>query len=194
MADLAQPRFWNIPNALTMGRLVLGIGAVVLISVGQYFGALAVFGLAAITDALDGYVARLMNQATALGRQLDPLIDKVVVAAVYIELLTVPNTGLMPWMVTTIVVRELLIQGLRSHLEGQGQAFGAKTAGKLKTLLQCLSISAILALLALPSATAAAWTLGRDILTWSAVILTIYSGLGYVVAALPSLRAPEGNG
>src|ERR1700749_3295309 len=102
MADLAQPRFWNVPNALTMGRLVLGVGAVVLISVGQYFGALAVFGLAAITDALDGYVARLMNQATVLGRQLDPLIDKGVVAAVYIELLTVPNTGLMPWMVTTI--------------------------------------------------------------------------------------------
>jgi CDP-diacylglycerol--glycerol-3-phosphate 3-phosphatidyltransferase len=194
MADLAQPRLWNVPNALTMGRLVLGIGAVVLISVGYYFSALAVFGLAAITDALDGYVARLMNQTTALGRQLDPLIDKVVVAALYIELLTVPNTGLMPWMVTTIVVRELLIQGLRSHLEGQGQAFGARTAGKLKTFLQCLSISAILALLALPSATAATWTLGRDILTWSAVILTIYSGLGYVVAALPSLRSSEGNG
>jgi CDP-diacylglycerol--glycerol-3-phosphate 3-phosphatidyltransferase len=90
-------------------------------------------------------------------------------------------------MVTTIVVRELLIQGLRSHLEGQGEAFGAKMAGKLKTLVQCLSISAILLSLSVqpphPS-----WILARDAVTWLAVALTIYSGLGYVVMAIPKVR------
>ena len=75
-----------------------------------------------MTDALDGYFARLLKQDTPLGRQLDPLIDKVIVAGCYIYLATIPGTGVMPWMVTAIVVRELLIQGLRSHLEGQGQA------------------------------------------------------------------------
>ena len=106
-----------------------------------------VFVLAAVTDALDGYFARLLNQDTPLGRQLDPLIDKVIVAGCYIYLVTIPETGVWPWMVTAIVVRELLIQGLRSQLEGQGQPFGARTAGKLKTVVQCLSISAILLVL-----------------------------------------------
>ncbi len=103
-----------------------------------------VFVVAALTDALDGYFARLLKQDTPLGRQLDPLIDKVIVSGCYIYLATVPGTGVRPWMVTAIVVRELLIQGLRSHLEGQGQPFGARTAGKLKTVVQCLSISAVL--------------------------------------------------
>ncbi len=81
----------------------------------------------------------------------------------------------------------MLIQGLRSHLEGQGQAFGAAMAGKLKTLVQCLSISAILLFLAIPT-TNYSWLLLRDGLTWTAVILTIYSGLGYVIMAMPFMR------
>jgi CDP-diacylglycerol--glycerol-3-phosphate 3-phosphatidyltransferase len=91
-------------------------------------------------------------------------------------------------MVTAIVVRELLIQGLRSHLEGQGQAFGARAAGKLKTVVQCASITVVLLVLSLsaPAPHALAWT--RDILTWLAVALTLYSGLSYIAIALPSLR------
>ena len=150
------------------------------------WSALAVFVVAALTDALDGYFARLLNQGTAIGRQLDPLVDKVIVCGAFIYLLTVPDTGLAPWMVTTIVVRELLIQGLRSHLEGGGQPFGAKTAGKLKTLMQCLSISAILVVLSLPPSPTLRMT--RDLFTWSAVGLTIYSGLGYFALALPKLK------
>ena len=183
---LARPKFWNVPNTLTIGRLGLSVVVFGLIGHGHYFIALAVFGVAALTDALDGYLARKLDQATPIGRQLDPLVDKVIVSGTYIYLLTIEGTGLAPWMVTTIVIRELLIQGLRSHLEGQGQAFGAKTAGKIKTTLQCLSISAIL--LALSVHPAAAWLLARDVLTWSAVALTLYSGLGYVLAAVPSLR------
>ena len=179
-------QFWNVPNALTLGRLGLAVVVFACIAHGRYRSALAVFIIAALTDALDGYFARLLNQATALGRQLDPLVDKVIVCGVYIYLLTVPETGLSPWMVTTIVVREMLIQGLRSHLEGGGQAFGAKTAGKLKTLTQCLSISAILAALSVEPPSAL--LILRDVLTWSAVGLTIYSGLGYFALAIPRLK------
>jgi len=187
MAGLAESRFWNVPNTLTMSRLVLAVVVFALIEYEQYFPALVVFAIASLTDALDGYFARLLNQGTPLGRQLDPLVDKVIVAGAYIYLLSVPKTGVQPWMVTTIVVRELLIQGLRSHLEGQGEAFGAKTAGKLKTLVQCISISAILLSLASPPVNPS-WILARDSVTWLAVGLTIYSGLGYVVVAMPSLR------
>ncbi len=183
--------FWNVPNVLTLSRLVLSVVVFALVANERYWSALIVFSVAALTDALDGYFARLLDQGTAIGRQLDPLVNKVIVCGSFIYLLTVPDTGLAPWMVTTIVVRELLIQGLRSHLEGGGQAFGAKTAGKLKTLAQCLSIVAILIVLGLqPSPT---WKRVRDLITWSAVGLTVYSGMGYFVLALPRLkgRAPS---
>ena len=141
----ASRRFWNVPNTLTVSRLVLAVCVFALIAWSFYAWALVLFVIAALTDALDGYFARLLKQDTPLGRQLDPLIDKVIVAGCYIYLATIAGTGVMPWMVTAIVVRELLIQGLRSHLEGKGQPFGARTAGKLKTVVQCVSISAVLA-------------------------------------------------
>jgi CDP-diacylglycerol--glycerol-3-phosphate 3-phosphatidyltransferase len=179
--------FWNVPNILTLSRLGLAVVVFALVAYGWYWSALVVFVIAALTDALDGYFARLLDQGTTIGRQLDPLVDKVIVCGAFIYLLSVPaNTGLAPWMVTTIVIRELLIQGLRSHLEGGGQPFGARTAGKLKTLFQCLSISAILVTLGLQPSPG--WLLARDLLTWSAVGLTFYSGLGYIALALPWLR------
>ncbi len=151
---------------------------------------LALFLIAAITDALDGYFARLLKQDTKIGRQLDPLIDKVIVSGCYIYLATISGTGVKAWMVSAIVIREILIQGLRSHLEGQGQAFGARTAGKLKTVVQCISISAVLFCLPLqagPSLNLLLWI--RDAFTWAAVALTLYSGLMYVWVAFPKLRS-----
>src|ERR1700722_10452686 len=140
MVARAPRRFWNVPNTLTVSRLVLALGVFALIEYQLHTWALVLFVLASATDALDGYFARLLNQESPLGRQLDPLIDKVIVAGCYIYLATIPDTGVRPWMVTAIVVRELLIQGVRSLLEGKGQPFGARTAGKLKTVVQCASI------------------------------------------------------
>jgi CDP-diacylglycerol--glycerol-3-phosphate 3-phosphatidyltransferase len=182
-------RFWNVPNTLTVSRLALAVGVFALIDYAAYGWALVLFLLASATDALDGYFARLLKQDTSVGRQLDPLIDKVIIAGCYIYLATIPGTGVMPWMVTAIVVRELLIQGLRSHLEGGGQPFGARRAGKLKTVVQCASIAAILVVLALAlSPPLVPLVVVRDLLTWLAVALTLYSGLIYVWIALPSLR------
>lgn len=190
MPDPAPPpaadRFWNVPNTISVARLGLSVVVFALIGIERYFWAAAVFGIAALSDALDGYLARRLGQETVIGRQLDPLVDKVIVAGAYIYLLTIPGTGVFPWMVTVIVIRELLIQGLRSHLEGQGQAFGAKMAGKIKTTFQCLSISAIL--LALAAEPGRAWLAARDVLTWLAVAMTLYSGLGYFAAAFPAMR------
>jgi len=181
-------RFWNVPNTLTTSRLALAVCVFALVDYECYASALAVFIVAAITDALDGYFARLLKQDTPLGRQLDPLIDKVIVAGCYIYLATIPGTDVMPWMVTAIIVREILIQGLRSHLEGQGQPFGARTTGKLKTVVQCLSIGAVLLVLSLERQAPSALYLLRDALTWLAVGLTVYSGLVYIKLAWPRLR------
>jgi len=187
MVAPAPRRFWNVPNTLTVGRLALAVFVFALIDYQSYAWALALFVVAAATDALDGYFARLLKQDTPIGRQLDPLIDKVIVSGCYIYLATISGSGVLPWMVTAIVVRELLIQGLRSHLEGQGQAFGARAAGKLKTVVQCGSISVVLLCLALQTSSHTLFLI-RDGLTWLAVLLTLYSGLSYVWIALPKLR------
>ena len=151
-AEIDQPRFWNVPNSMTVARLGLAVVVFAFMGLDQYAIALAAFILAALSDALDGYFARLLKQDTPIGRQLDPLVDKVIVSGCYIYLASISEkTGVYPWMVTAIVVRELLIQGLRSLLEGQGKAFGAKLAGKLKTTVQCCSISAALLGLSLTS-------------------------------------------
>jgi CDP-diacylglycerol---glycerol-3-phosphate 3-phosphatidyltransferase len=181
-------RFWNVPNTLTVSRLALAVCVFVLIEYNSFMLALALFVVAAVTDALDGYFARLLKQDTPIGRQLDPLIDKVIASGCYIYLATIPGTGVKAWMVTAIVIRELLIQGLRSHLEGQGHAFGARMAGKLKTVVQCLSISAVLFCLGLELSPLAALLWVRDALTWLAVALTLYSGFSYVWIAFPKLR------
>jgi CDP-diacylglycerol--glycerol-3-phosphate 3-phosphatidyltransferase len=188
MAPLAPPRFWNIPNVLTVSRLVLGVIVFGLIEYRQFAAALVVFVVASLTDAIDGYVARWLDQCTAIGRQLDPLVDKMLVSGGFIYLLAVQGTGLAPWMVTLIITRELFIQWLRSLLEGRGEAFGARAAGKLKTLFQCLAISAILLGLSFRLTPTSPWLLGRDIIIWAAVALTLYSGIVYVFIALPLLR------
>lgn len=181
-------RFWNVPNTLTIARLALAVCVFILIDYELYAWALGVFIVAAATDALDGYFARLLNQDTPLGRQLDPLIDKVIISGCYIYLASIPTTNVMPWMVTAIVVREILIQGLRSHLEGQGQPFGARTTGKLKTVTQCFSIGAVLLVLCFERRAPEALYLLRDGLTWLAVGLTLYSGLVYLKVAWPKLK------
>lgn len=188
MTTPAAERFWNVPNTLSVARLVLAVGLCALIGQEIYLGALLVFVVAALTDWFDGYLARKLNQATAIGRQLDPLVDKVIVAGCYIYLVAFPSekTGLYPWMVTVILARELIVQALRSLIEGRGQPFGARWAGKFKTTFQFLSIIAILLGLEYPPGRIAA--LARDALTWGAVALTVYSGWGYLRLAWPALR------
>ena len=182
-------RFWNVPNTLTISRL--GFAAIVfgLIAGGAYFSALAAFAVAALTDMLDGYLARRLGQVSAIGRQLDPLVDKVIVIGTLVYLLPIPGTGLAPWMVAAIVARELIVQAIRSLVEGRGVAFGARTSGKLKTVVQCLSIAGILLILGLGGSPSPAMTWVRDGLTWAAVGLTLYSGSVYLVVAWPHLKA-----
>jgi CDP-diacylglycerol--glycerol-3-phosphate 3-phosphatidyltransferase len=187
-------RFWNPANALTLARLALTPVICGLIAYGSYIAAAAVFVAASVTDWLDGYVARRLGIVSAVGRQLDPLVDKVLVAGCYVYLLAVgPKSGLMPWMVTVILARELIVQAVRSLIEGRGEAFGAKLTGKLKTVTQFLAIIAIL--LVLSEQFARGGAVLRDALIWSSVLLTIGSGVHYLVIAWPMLAGerPSAN-
>src|SRR5207253_520876 len=97
----------------TGARFILAIVLFVLIVLGWWIACIAVFALAALTDWLDGFVARKLNLGSTLGRNLDPLVDKVLISGAYIFLLPVPDAGLTAWMVTLVVARELIITGLR---------------------------------------------------------------------------------
>src|ERR1700680_1381780 len=138
-----QPPVFNLPNQLTAARLVLGIVLFVLIEQALWVSCIVVFALAAVTDWLDGYLARKQGLVSTLGRNLDPLVDKVVICGSYIFLLPVPDSGLTAWMVTVVVGRELIITGLRSFMEMSGASFGADWLGKIKMVLQCATLFAI---------------------------------------------------
>jgi CDP-diacylglycerol---glycerol-3-phosphate 3-phosphatidyltransferase len=166
-----EPSVFNLPNQLTAARLVLAVILFGFIAYASWLTCLLVFAAAVVTDALDGYLARRQGLTSTLGRNLDPLVDKVLICGAYIfllphgygvaaapglkESLTIPgvDTGLgrafghgvwlQPWMVTLIVGRELIITSLRSFLEYQGVTFGADWLGKIKMVLQCAALFSI---------------------------------------------------
>jgi CDP-diacylglycerol--glycerol-3-phosphate 3-phosphatidyltransferase len=106
----------------------------------------AVFILASITDGLDGYLARRRKQITTLGMLLDPLADKLMVTAAYIILVAYNPRVVPPWIAVIIIGREFLVSGLRSIASSEGFTIEASDVGKLKTVIQIISVvAAILA-------------------------------------------------
>jgi CDP-diacylglycerol--glycerol-3-phosphate 3-phosphatidyltransferase len=187
MATSTPPKLaaiFSLPNQLTTSRLVLSVVLFVLIAVESWVWCLVVFFLAALTDWLDGYLARLQGQTSALGRVLDPLVDKVLICGAFIFLL--PHgigpqdepAWLTPWMVTVVVAREFLITGLRGWLESVGVRFGADWLGKIKMTLQCAALVAIFVALYTPGPTLG---LIRLVLVYAMLAATILSGLQYVL-------------
>ncbi|MFL5340985.1 MAG: CDP-alcohol phosphatidyltransferase family protein [Gemmataceae bacterium] len=181
-------RLWTIPNVLTLSRLPLAVVLFACISHNWWLAGLLVFGLAAITDWLDGLLARYLDQQSAIGRSLDPLIDKVLTGGAFIYLMPVKDAELMPWMVTVVVGRELLITGIRGIMEAQGMKFGADWLGKIKMVLQCAVLVAVLLVLwlrtlELSADTVAALHGAQVVLIYTMVAATILSGVKYVAKA-----------
>ena len=131
------PRLLTTPNLLSAARVPLAVILFVCIVSSAWLAGLLVFLIAAATDWLDGWWARRYGQLTLVGRNLDPLADKVLVCGAFIYLMPVPEAGIDPWMVTVVVCRELIVTGLRGIVEATGQKFGADWFGKLKMVLQC---------------------------------------------------------
>jgi CDP-diacylglycerol--glycerol-3-phosphate 3-phosphatidyltransferase len=127
----------NLPNSITVARLVLTAVFVVAASLGTHLGnlvALVAFAVATFSDFLDGYLARKLNLVTSLGKLLDPLADKILVAAAFIHLTAL---GLCPvWVTSVIIAREFLVTGLRQIAVEQGQVIPADNLGKWKTTFQ----------------------------------------------------------
>jgi len=184
---------FNVPNQLTTIRLILGVVLFCLIGFDRFLPAMYVFIVAAGTDWIDGFYARRYNQVTTLGRILDPFADKIIICGTFIFLAALPGSQIVPWMAVVVVGRELLVTVLRSFLEQHGSDFSAKMSGKLKMVLQCVacevSLFALSYLRATPSVAPPAWVPPLLLVAvWSAVVLTVISGIVYVFAAIKLLR------
>jgi len=135
----------NLPNMLTLGRIAsIPILVVLLLFDTRLSGFLAalVFGVAAITDWLDGYLARKWGIVTVLGKFLDPLADKLIVLAALIML--IPHGRVPAWGVFLILAREITVTGLRSIASSEGIVIAASDLGKFKTIFQMTAIPGLL--------------------------------------------------
>lgn len=182
----------NIPNTLTISRIIAAVFLLILLALPIPFGksiALILFMLAAMTDYLDGYLARNVYGVSSFGKLMDPLADKILtcvalVSFVEIRLPYYPGAPLLPaWIVVIVIAREFTVTGLRLLGAGKGKLISAGRWGKHKTVWQIVAISIMLLALAV-----------RDDLLRNAGVqlLTDYDfafhwialGLGYAVAAI----------
>jgi CDP-diacylglycerol--glycerol-3-phosphate 3-phosphatidyltransferase len=172
--------FWNLPNTISVLRL--GVVPVLLVlpwargRLGSQVTAW-LFILAALSDLLDGWLARRGQQVTHIGKLLDPLADKLVISTALIVLVAMGRIPLWAtWMAVVIVGRELAVTGLRGIASAGGQVMAASWLGKMKTLSQNVAVGALL--FPDPTLDLPAHPIGLTLLGL-ATILTLWSGYGY---------------
>ncbi|MDN3514255.1 MAG: CDP-diacylglycerol--glycerol-3-phosphate 3-phosphatidyltransferase [Candidatus Brocadia sp.] len=186
--DFIRCTAFNLPNRLTLMRLLLAIVFFIFLSYRYYTIALAAFLLAWLTDWLDGYLARKKGLLTDFGRIADPFVDKIIVCGGFILLIQHGHDIIPPWMVVVIVAREFLVNSLRSYSESRGIEFGATIWGKAKMFIQSLTISIILLFFAYFKHFIAIKQ-GIIFMLWLTVIITLVSGIKYMVKAGPAILA-----
>ena len=179
----------NWANRLTLSRLALTVLFVIALNSSWPYArttALILFLVAGLTDFIDGEIARRYGAVTNFGKLMDPLVDKIMMAAAFISL--VPLKAIPAWAATTVVARDFLITGLRLMASAQGRVLPADNLGKHKTSWQIITVIFFLALfsateLRFTSETSIwwlhAWNQAGPVLIWITVALTVYSGLGY---------------
>jgi CDP-diacylglycerol--glycerol-3-phosphate 3-phosphatidyltransferase len=179
----------NWANRLTISRLVLTILFVMALNSTWIYGhtaALIIFLLAGLTDFFDGEIARRYGEITNFGKLMDPLVDKIMIAAAFISL--VPLNAIPAWAATTVVGRDFLITGLRLMATARGQVLPAEQLGKHKTAWQIITVIFFLVLLSAEelkyldrgsSWWIRGWNQAGPMLVWITVLLTLYSALGY---------------
>lgn len=179
MAPLANN--WTIPNVLTVARILMTPLFVVFFLDQQYLAALSMFFLAGLSDALDGFLARMLDQRSQLGEMLDPLADKVLLDSAFVCLAV---GGWLPvWLAVVVVSRDAIILGGLSLLAFWGQDMRGRTvpslASKLTTMAQMLLVLGTF--IHEVTSWAGSWGAPLDALVWLTAVLTMLSGIHYVV-------------
>jgi len=179
----------NWANRITLSRLALTVVFVVSLNSSWQYArttALVIFLIAGLTDFIDGEIARRYGIITSFGQLMDPLVDKIMLAAAFISL--VPLKAVPAWAATTIVARDFLITGLRLMASAKGRILPAESLGKQKTSWQVITVLFFLGLFSASELRFAneesvwwlrAWNQAGPILVWITVALTLYSGVAY---------------
>lgn len=184
---------WNWPNVLTISRILMVPAMVVAFYLpfrGMNVVAASLFVAGALTDWLDGWIARRLGQTSAFGAFLDPVADKLSVAVALFLIVQADPTPLMAVVAAIIVGREITISALREWMAeiGQRTRVGVATIGKIKTIVQMIAIAVLLyqhpsnPLVAVPL-----YALGQALLV-AAGVLTLWSAFAYLRAAWPLMR------
>jgi CDP-diacylglycerol---glycerol-3-phosphate 3-phosphatidyltransferase len=163
----------NLPNTLTVLRILLVPVLVVALTSEVPGGsaiAAGVFAAAAITDGLDGYIARTRQSVTTFGKVMDPVADKLLIAAALISLVSLHR--LAPWVAMVIIAREFAVSGLRIAAGQQGVVIPASMLGKAKTIVQVVAVLALIA----AEDPHEVWV---QVLVYAMVALTVASGADY---------------
>ena len=187
------PRDWmvlNLPNCLTFFRMtVIPFIVALLFFQGKWIAFIAalLFSSAAITDLLDGYIARQQNSVTFLGKVLDPLADKLLITASLVML--IPLGRVPAWMVVVILLREIAVTGLRGISALDGSAMSASILGKYKTIFQ--DVALICLLIHYEYILVDFHAVGMFFL-WIALIVTIWSGVDYFYRFFKALEGVSG--
>lgn len=208
-----------LPNQLTGLRIVLAAVFVALLSVYLHratgwkgdpwipIAALVLFVVAALTDALDGHLARRWDAVSVFGRIADPFADKILVLGAFVMLCgpafqfvrisgeRVQASGVLPWMVVVILARDLLITTLRALVEGRGQSFAAIGAGKLKMIVQSVGAPLILLFVVLDalrrnSPEPTPYPTMALVAAWVVMLVTAWSAIPYLTKGIAMLREP----
>jgi len=181
----------TIPNILTFARVALIPILIALLFLGgdlARWGAFVLFGALAFTDYLDGYLARKLNQQTDLGALIDPIADKVLVAALIVAL--VGSGDIAGWDIAgaiLILSREFLVSGLREFLAHRALAMPVTRLAKWKTTFQLVGI----ALYILPPLPFAGQDITTTLIWWIATVLTLITGYDYLTTANRQLAADK---
>lgn len=175
----------HIPNLLSLFRIVLvPLLVVVLLTKfeGKEFVGLGLFLLAALTDFLDGFIARRRKLVTRLGKLLDPAADKILTSAAFISLVAL---NIAPaWIVMIIIAREFAVSALRSFAAAHHVVIAATLAGKIKTIVQVLAI----ALLIISNQLGSFHRIAPAML-WLALLVSVYSAVEYFMRYTPLILA-----
>jgi cardiolipin synthase (CMP-forming) len=179
---------WALPNLLTYGRVAAVPVVVFFMMWPQEFwmrwAAFAVFAIAAVTDFFDGYLARVWSQQSSLGRVLDPIADKLLVAASLLVLVADKTiSGWSLWAAIIILCREILVSGLREFLAELRVSVPVSTVAKWKTTLQILAVGFLITGPAGEPLVPGTVKIGLTLL-WVSAILTLYTGWDYFRASM----------
>lgn len=172
----------NLPTYLTLGRICLVplvVGFLISTDVIHSLVAAILFGAAALTDWLDGLLARRRRQVTTLGKLLDPVADKLLVAAALISLVQVGRVE--AWIVVVIIGRELAVTSLRGVSAAQGVIVAASDLAKYKTVTQYVAITLLILEKNVPVGMQAEYVYASRGMLWAALTLTVVSGIDYFV-------------